>query len=138
LGGAFLAWEDRTPAELAVRVEHIEAAALSQPLANQPAAEPTPVLTPAFAVYPIFPNPTSMECRIEFDLPARMPVDIEVFDVSGRRVARPAEGRVMEPGPASISWRLQDGTGRHVPSGLYLVRLRAGINHAVLRMAVTR
>lgn len=138
LGGAFLAWEDRTSAELAVRIDHIDAQTLAQPGTAQPTPVPQPPPVLAFAAYPIFPNPAQLGCNIHFDLPERMAVDVEVFDVMGRRVARPAQAKMMDPGPQSISWALEDRAGRRVSSGLYLVRIKAGTNRAVLRLAVTR
>jgi hypothetical protein len=137
-GGAFLAWEDRKATSPAIRFDHIDAKPLSQPLPSAPLRAVQPSAPLPFVAYRVAPNPARAICRIEFDLPTRMPVDVEVFDVGGRRVARPAEGRMMEAGPGSVFWGLADRTGRRVPAGLYLVRVSAGRDHAVLRMAVIR
>jgi hypothetical protein len=134
--GAFLAWQERAASQVIVRIEHVFAASGS-PVVS--AGAPFPSASPLeFAVYPIRPNPARAECRIEFELPVKAEVDIEVFDITGRRVARLAKARIMDPGPQSVSWRLDDRDGRLVPAGLYLVRVLAGTDRAVVRMAVTR
>ena len=139
-GGAYLAWEERkvtpsgTAANVDVRVQHV--------ILGSPASRITTLPSPgapalAFAVHEIFPNPALARCRISFDLPSPTRVTIDVFDVSGRRVARLADAR-FEAGAQSLGWELDDRRGRRVPPGLYLVRVVAGAHRAVARATVTR
>ena len=135
-GGAFVAWQEREGSQVIVRIEHLSGGSEAAMVATSPPSAPAVPLE--FTVYPIRPNPTRAACRIEFDLPARAPVEIQVFDVAGRRVARPADGGELEAGPQSVPWDLRDPGGRVVPAGLYLVRVAAGRDRAVVRLVVTR
>jgi hypothetical protein len=143
-GGAFLAWEERkgsptvspngAPTNVEVRVQHVIPGSSVSRITTLPDSD-TPAL--AFGVRPTFPNPARTHCRIAFDLPGPTRVTIEAFDVAGRRVARLADGR-FEAGAQTLSWNLDDRQGRRVPPGLYLVRVVAGKDQAVVRMTVTR
>lgn len=135
-GGAFLAWQERDGSQVLVRVEHLSGGSGAGMVSSSP---PAPSAVPLeFTVYPIQPNPARAACRIEFDLPARSPVEIQVFDVAGRRVARPAERSELDAGPQSVVWDLRDRDGRPLPAGLYLVRVAAGRDRGVVRLVVTR
>jgi|GEM_PF-6294066 len=73
----------------------------------------------------LYPNPSARAVTIEFSLPRTLPVQLDVFDVLGRQVARLHEGE-LGPGIHAITW---DGLLRHgtpAASGVYLVRLQAG------------
>ena len=51
-------------------------------------------------------------------------VEAEVFDLSGRRVARLEERRGVSTGQYSIPWDGRDEAGNLLPPGLYAIRLR--------------
>ena len=74
---------------------------------------------------PAAPNPFRGEVRLRFALPAAADVDLRVFGLDGREVARLARGP-MSAGPHDVSWNARDGAGRAVASGIYFVRLTAG------------
>jgi flagellar hook capping protein FlgD len=133
--GAFLAWQERDASQVIVRIEHVTGVGTPMVATSVPRSSAAPL---AFMVYPIRPNPARAACRIEFDLPARSPVEIQVFDVAGRRVGRPADGTELDAGPQSVGWDLRDRDGRPLPAGLYLVRVAAGEGRAVVRLVVTR
>ena len=71
-----------------------------------------------------YPNPFNPETIIPFGLPEASPVTIEVFNMLGRRVA------VLLDREMPAGWHEITGQAATLPTGLYLVRLRAG---AVLR-----
>jgi len=73
----------------------------------------------------IRPNPTTSSAVIRYALPAAGPVDLGIFDVSGRRVATLA-AKPMTPGRHDAIWDGRDDAGRFVASGLYFCRLEAG------------
>jgi hypothetical protein len=71
------------------------------------------------------PNPFNPTTTIRFVLPERANVVLEVFDVSGARVATVAKGGF----PAGSHERVWDGLnsrGERVGSGVYIYRLIAG------------
>lgn len=133
-GGVFLAWEEQIQGTTDIQVQHVNLGAWVASGRLPPAGEEPPAI--AFAVHPIFPNPARMQCQVAFDLPRQTRVSIDVFDVTGRRVARLAEGRGFEAGRQSLAWDLMDRQGRRVPPGIYLVRVDAGRDRAVGRIVV--
>jgi hypothetical protein len=68
------------------------------------------------------PNPFNPRTRIDFELPRRARVRLEIVDVSGRLV-RTLIDRVEAAGPGSVVWDGRDGHERPVSSGVYLYRL---------------
>jgi hypothetical protein len=96
------------------------------------AAVPMPDGDIAFAA----PWPNPARDRVAFDLrlgaPAR--VQIEAFDLAGRRVATLADGQ-QAAGNARFVWSLRDERGRALGAGVYLVRARIG-EHSMLRRVV--
>jgi hypothetical protein len=79
-----------------------------------------PAVPPALA----WPNPFTNQVSIVFNLPAAMPVRMEVFDVTGRRVWASAL-TFLGPGRQCLVWdgRGTDGDGP-ATAGTYLVRVR--------------
>jgi hypothetical protein len=64
------------------------------------------------------PNPFNPATTIEYTLPVRAHVTLEVFNVVGRRVAVLADG-VMTAGAHRAVW-----DARGMPSGIYVYRLK--------------
>jgi hypothetical protein len=73
----------------------------------------------------LYPNPSASAVTIEFSLPEALPIQLEVFDVLGRQVARLHEGE-LGPGTHRITWDGHLTHGSPAASGVYLVRLHAG------------
>jgi hypothetical protein len=80
------------------------------------------------------PNPFGAESRLHFVLPAAGRVELDVFDMGGRRVRRLARGW-LAAGEHAPKWNGRDDRGAAAPSGVYFVRLRAG-GSAVTRRLV--
>jgi len=85
----------------------------------------------ALLLAPAWPNPFRASTTLAFDLPRPSRVRMTVEDVQGRQVAVLADG----PSPAGhhvLAWTGQDGGGRRLGPGLYLVRLEtaSGGHHA--------
>ena len=83
------------------------------------------------------PNPFNPATMIAFDLPASAAVTLEVFDMSGHRVASLLDA-VVGAGHHEVAWRGEDAGGQAVASGLYIARLRAGGEVRQVRMMVLR
>jgi hypothetical protein len=79
----------------------------------------------AVVLGPAEPNPFAGQTTFRVHLPAAVPVRLTVYDISGRVVARPADG-LLPSGDHVIAWDGRDGTGRALPSGIYLYRIDAG------------
>lgn len=91
----------------------------------------------AFAWVPPSPNPSRGSTMLGFDLPQRGPVDLAVFDLSGRRVATIARG-TFEADRHRLSWNGAGDSGHALPAGLYFVRLQAAGQTRTSRLALVR
>ncbi len=80
-----------------------------------------------FQVDPVYPNPFNPSTRIRYELDKPESVLIEVFDVTGRRVAVLAD----EVKPAGI-WQTQFRP-EALAAGLYFIRIQAGLRQKVLK-----
>ena len=82
-------------------------------------------------------NPVTDRAAVEFSLPVRAQVRLEVFDIAGRRVATPASG-LREAGQYRLDWEPRDAAGQPLASGAYVLRLTAGEETQVQRMILAR
>jgi len=81
------------------------------------------------------PNPVFRSTRFSFTLSREADVRLEVFDLSGRRVATPFAGRAT-PGTTSVDWTLTRGDGSPLPAGIYFARLGGLGTATIARMVV--
>lgn len=84
------------------------------------------------ALHAPFPNPSRNETTVRYELPAATEVQIAVYDVLGRRVATPVDGR-EDAGPVQFQLRTQ-----HLPSGTYILRLQAAEQTRTQRLTVVK
>ncbi len=66
----------------------------------------------------LFPNPTTDQVTIKFNLPAASEVQVQILDMNGRTLSTLSEERVPA-GPYQI------GASLNLPNGVYIVQLRA-------------
>jgi hypothetical protein len=83
------------------------------------------------------PNPFNPSTTIEYFLPARVTVTLDVFDTAGRRIARLVDA-AQEPGWHSAEWRGLDAEGRTVASGVYFCSIKAGKEAITKKMILLR
>ena len=83
----------------------------------------------AFGINSITPNPFNPVCEIEFEIGEETAVELEIYDISGRLVARLLDNEKMAAGLYRISW---DGVEN--PSGTYLARFTASGRSEVKRL----
>jgi flagellar hook assembly protein FlgD len=68
------------------------------------------------------PNPFNPMTTIAFNLPESQRVRVEVYDLTGRRIAVVADG-MFNAGENRLTWRGTDNGGRSMASGVYFVRV---------------
>ena len=68
------------------------------------------------------PNPFNPKTSLRFTLVQDAEVQVGIFDVSGRRVARLFDGR-LGAGDHRLDWDARDESGAVLPAGLYLYRI---------------
>ena len=81
----------------------------------------TDALPVALAFLPARPNPLGDGTTMRFELPRAQRVSLQLFDLSGRRVAALAEG-MREAGRHDVRWNATDDHGVRVGAGLYFAR----------------
>jgi hypothetical protein len=93
-----------------------------QPILGPGSGHPLPTLD-------IYPNPFNPRTTIKFECRESGPAQLEVFDLSGRRVVQLVDGW-LAAGHQEETWNGRDISGRSVAAGQYLVKLktRDGIN----------
>lgn len=72
-----------------------------------------------------YPNPFNPVTTIEYSLPERSSVTIEVFNVVGQKV-RTLVDRVESAGSYTVTWDGTSSSGQPVSTGVYLYRFQAG------------
>jgi hypothetical protein len=102
------------------------------------AAGPGPGAAAATRLRTCYPNPFNPSVTISYDLQAAVSVELDIFDVTGRRVCSLKNGDVQAAGRHEVVWRGQDDRGRSVSSGLYYCRLRAGAYARTERLMLVR
>jgi hypothetical protein len=75
----------------------------------------------ALRFYAPRPNPMTREAWFGFDLPRAAPVELEIFDLAGRRVTRLASGE-HGAGRYELRWAGTNESGSRVKAGLYFAR----------------
>jgi hypothetical protein len=77
----------------------------------------------AFGLVEVGPSPGGGPVRIAFTLAHNAEIEIDVYDVQGRRVASPVRGD-WPAGAQVVTWDGRAQNGQQAPAGLYLVRYR--------------
>ena len=84
-----------------------------------------------------FPNPFFSSTRIEFELHEMSRVELSVYDVSGKRVARLIDDNIR-PDKYVYLWDGRNNAGHALASGLYFVRLKAAGSILVRKTVIIR
>jgi predicted CXXCH cytochrome family protein len=98
------------------------------------ADETVPML---YALEQNYPNPFNPSTEIQFSVPVHSPVRMEVFDMSGQRIATLLD-QEMAPGTYRVTWNGTGAAGRTVASGVYLYRIQAGSFVATRKMVFVK
>jgi len=91
-----------------------------------------------FALHQNYPNPFNPSTRIEFDLRQEEIVKLQIYDVTGKEVARVIDDQRMSPGRYRVQWNALSSSGLPLPSGVYLYRLQAGQFAEQAKMVLVR
>lgn len=86
----------------------------------------------------LWPNPTRGPTDIYWVVPRMvLPVDLDLFDLAGRRVRSLLSDPNVAPGVQHIHWDGRDDWGARVRAGVYFVRLQVGADIRKARLVVT-
>jgi len=94
-------------------------------------------LPPVVPALTVAPNPFNPKTTVSFVLDRAQVVNLELFDLRGRRVRVLAAGE-LPAGYRQLHWDGRDGEGRTCGSGVYLARLRTEDGEAMSKLALVR
>jgi hypothetical protein len=84
-----------------------------------------------------YPNPFNPSTEIQFELPRKSDVAIDIFNVLGQKVRRLVNGP-FSAGSHKIEWDGTDDNGEKVASGVYFYRLKAGEARIIKKMVLLK
>ncbi len=83
---------------------------------------PSDILPKEFKLHQNYPNPFNPETTVEYDLPARCLVKIDIFNIMGQRI-RTLNSKIQNPGYGQVHWDGRDENNKIVSSGVYFYQL---------------
>ncbi len=94
-------------------------------------------VTRQLRLHPVRPNPFADRAALRLDLPRTAPVEVQVYDATGRRLRVLQQG-TLQAGYHVFTWDGLDAEGARVGSGIYWIRAQAdGVQRSV-KTVVTR
>ena len=129
-GGAIVAWSDSRNGLADIYANRVSAGG----------GVPTSVgKTPAMLLTAgnIYPNPFSAVTSIDITLGDEAHVNVEIFDVAGRRVRALSMG-LLGAGTTPLAFDGRDQRGHQLPSGVYFCRIHAGSTSVTRKMVIQR
>ena len=97
-----------------------------------------PGLNPPLAVlHQNVPNPFNPTTRIQFEIAERGNVEVSVYNIAGRRVARLHRG-TLDAGPHSVEWDGTTSSGELAASGTYWYVVRTPAGEAARSMVLLK
>lgn len=90
-----------------------------------------------FELTPAYPNPFNSEVVIRFSLPQGVSASVEIYNMAGQRV-RVLESGFLAGGSHRLVWDGLDNGHHRVATGMYLVRLNAGVYRSVQKITLLR
>ena len=81
------------------------------------------LLPEEFSISNAYPNPFNPKVSIDFSIPERTDVNIQVFDLLGRNVFTHQQD-FTSPGKYRFQWNARDNLGNNVASGIYIVAIQ--------------
>jgi len=76
-----------------------------------------------FSALQNYPNPFNASTTIDFTLPQSGPVQLSIYDISGRRVKQLLNEPICAAGRHHVRWLGDDDAGKPAASGIYFCRL---------------
>ena len=81
------------------------------------------LLPEEFSISNAYPNPFNPTVSIDFSIPERTDVNIQVFDLLGRNIFTHQQD-FTSPGKYRFQWNARDNNGNNVASGIYIVSIQ--------------
>ncbi|MCD6248833.1 MAG: T9SS type A sorting domain-containing protein [candidate division Zixibacteria bacterium] len=98
----------------------------------------SPILLPLeYTLSQNYPNPFNPQTTIEFGLPTRSDIELEVFNILGQRI-RLLLKETLPAGNHKVMWDGKYASGVSAPSGIYFYRIRTGNTSLVRKMMLVK
>ncbi len=97
-----------------------------------------PIATPHYcSLEQNYPNPFSGTTNIKYTLNEAMPVTLNIYNIKGQFVHTIFKG-FMTPAEYTLEWQGTDADNHRLPSGIYLLRLKAGIETVTRKVVLLK
>ncbi len=73
-----------------------------------------------------YPNPFYSTTTIQFSIPDKEKVRLEIYDIKGRLVSSLVDSDFMDKGSYDVEWKGTNNMGQKVENGIYLAKLTTG------------
>jgi hypothetical protein len=90
------------------------------------------------SLLPNYPNPFNPATTLRFWAPIGVPISLTVYDALGRSVAHPLKTTPNSTENGFVQWNGRDDDGVPLPSGVYFVKLRAGLESHAQKVSLVR
>lgn len=84
------------------------------------------------------PNPVKDFLIIQFQVPRKEIVSLEVYDVNGKRVKTLIKSQSQESGIYTTCWNKRNNNGVILPAGIYFIKLRDGSSALTRKIILVR
>ncbi|HET6348012.1 MAG TPA: T9SS type A sorting domain-containing protein [Candidatus Krumholzibacteria bacterium] len=132
--GAIVAWQDPRLTDYDVYAQEVNAAGIAG--ARSTGVRDTPSIA-TLTVLTNDPNPFSTTTEFEIGLPAASDIEVEIYDVAGRRVST-LDVAHAAAGLHEIPFSGLDSKGRALPSGVYFYQVHADNETVARKMVIAR
>lgn len=75
---------------------------------------------------------------IYYDLAASGPVELNIYNIAGRVIRTLSPPAAVAGAQVKTSWDMKDKNGNVVASGIYLIEIKSGSYHQILKVAVVK
>ncbi len=110
---------------------------ISERVVNSPVSSRIVPVTAKFSIGRVYPNPFITSIRIEYNVASSQPIELSVFDLSGRKLITLANG-IRKAGRYEVAWDGRDNYGRQTSAKVFLVRYVSGSEVKTVRLFKAR
>ena len=90
-----------------------------------------------FVLYQNYPNPFNPLTNIQYDIPEKAFVTINIYDILGRKI-KTLVNEMNDAGFKSIQWTATNDFGEPVPSGIYFYMIMAKDYSSIKKMLLVK
>ncbi len=89
-----------------------------------------------FIVHPAYPNPFNPRTTISYEIPVKSQMSISILNILGKNIYQ--ENFIQYPGHHQFIWYGQDGSGKQMSAGIYLLKISNGHSIDVTKLVMIK